>query len=448
MAPKRKQAVVVIHGIGEQRPMATVRSFVEAVWSSDTNLQVLAKDGTPRYWTQPDPRFQSHEMARISTNRLPLRKGDDGKLEPGASTDFFEFYWQHLMGTSRWQHILGWLVPLLRRGPSRVPEPLHTAWWTLIIGSVVLGFCFSEPALAKLFGIGPFEWLLGHTFGGMARTALTLLTAGLGLIGANYVVPYLGDASRYLDGGPGNVKARQDIREEGLRLLRTLQDSGEYDRIVVVGHSLGSVIAYDLVRLLWAEAETPRTERRDAALKAVEEASAALHDEPSNRNRRAFHEAQRAFNTFLGDSWLVTDLISLGSPLAHADVLLADDRADLAALIDQRALSSCPPVLEQVQGQRRITYRTGPDGEKRWQTHHGAVFAAVKWTNIYFPYDGKLEGDMVGGPVHRLFGPGVEDVPVRSSRARSLSCHTHYWTPDANVGEHLVALRRALDLNR
>src|SRR5687768_6466865 len=33
--PVRKQAVVVIHGIGEQRPLATLREFVETVYRRD-----------------------------------------------------------------------------------------------------------------------------------------------------------------------------------------------------------------------------------------------------------------------------------------------------------------------------------------------------------------------------------------------------------------------------
>lgn len=31
----KKQAVLLIHGIGDQQPMRTLRSFVKAVWSDD-----------------------------------------------------------------------------------------------------------------------------------------------------------------------------------------------------------------------------------------------------------------------------------------------------------------------------------------------------------------------------------------------------------------------------
>jgi hypothetical protein len=38
MKDKREQAVLLIHGIGEQRPMDTFRGFVNAVWKTDTAL--------------------------------------------------------------------------------------------------------------------------------------------------------------------------------------------------------------------------------------------------------------------------------------------------------------------------------------------------------------------------------------------------------------------------
>ncbi|TIM59283.1 MAG: hypothetical protein E5Y58_35930, partial [Mesorhizobium sp.] len=35
-APRKlSQAVVIVHGMGEQRPMGTLREFVQAVWSHD-----------------------------------------------------------------------------------------------------------------------------------------------------------------------------------------------------------------------------------------------------------------------------------------------------------------------------------------------------------------------------------------------------------------------------
>src|SRR5690606_29229619 len=68
-------------------------------------------------------------------------------------------------------------------------------------------------------------------------------------------------AERYLTPDPGNIAARTAIRTEGLTLLRRLHEVGIYDRVAVVGHSLGSVIGYDVLRLFWDQARWPTFER-------------------------------------------------------------------------------------------------------------------------------------------------------------------------------------------
>ena len=75
-------------------------------------------------------------------------------------------------------------------------------------------------------------------------TAVGALVVGVvDLVGLRFV----GDAARYLSSSPSNIKMRQEIRSEGVQLLRKLHEQG-YGRIVVVGHSLGSVIAYDILK--------------------------------------------------------------------------------------------------------------------------------------------------------------------------------------------------------
>ncbi|WP_230684089.1 hypothetical protein, partial [Streptococcus pneumoniae] len=51
----------------------------------------------------------------------------------------------------------------------------------------------------------------------------------------------VGDAARYLDATPQNVQRRHEIRAAGLATLKSLHEK-EYKRIIVVGHSLGTVI--------------------------------------------------------------------------------------------------------------------------------------------------------------------------------------------------------------
>ena len=65
---------------------------------------------------------------------------------------------------------------------------------------------------------------------------------------ALFLQPFLGDAARYFRASPGNVLVRREIRKQAVDTLDTLHNWGTYDRIIVVAHSLGTVVAYDMLR--------------------------------------------------------------------------------------------------------------------------------------------------------------------------------------------------------
>lgn len=77
-----------------------------------------------------------------------------------------------------------------------------------------------------------------------------ILAAGYFLAG-RFLTTNLADAVRYFSAGPSYVETRNWIRTEGIKLLIDHHNAGKYDRIVVVGHSLGSVIGYDILRHAW-----------------------------------------------------------------------------------------------------------------------------------------------------------------------------------------------------
>ena len=60
-----KQAVVLIHGVGEQIPMDTLRGFVEAAWVDDPSLRRPRVPST--VWSKPDTMSGDLELRRITT---------------------------------------------------------------------------------------------------------------------------------------------------------------------------------------------------------------------------------------------------------------------------------------------------------------------------------------------------------------------------------------------
>ena len=73
----KRQAVLLIHGIGEEKPMDTLRRFVDTVWTRDTAVhhEFAGSD----VWSKPDTVSESYELRRLTT---PKNKAE-------IRTDFF-----------------------------------------------------------------------------------------------------------------------------------------------------------------------------------------------------------------------------------------------------------------------------------------------------------------------------------------------------------------------
>ena len=424
-----KQAVLIIHGIGEQRPMDTLRRFVDVVWTFDKSVQhEFAHAGM---FSKPDELSGSFELRRLTTtsDRNDVR------------TDFYEFYWAHLMKETTLGHVIAWLRSLLFRWPWHVPSSLRPAWFLLVALLLAVAFLAVQTVLPEDVRL------------------LNLpkpLTGSLGLLLAWCIVPLInsivGDAARYLLPTPTNIQQRQEIRAKGVELLNKLHES-EYQRIIVVGHSLGSVIGYDILTHAWPAYARERDSRKpNPALDEIEKMIPKTMDGPAEKRDfdiKTFRARQRALGRELranGCRWKVTDFVTLGSPLTHAEILLAHDRENFKRKKVQREFPACPPELEG----RWISY---PAGAARRRLHHAAPFGPTRWTNIFFPARWIVFGDIIGGPLNPLFGCGILDYQLKATRQRwGLLSHTLYWTmgrqktKEEPVEEHIRRLREAVNL--
>jgi hypothetical protein len=476
-----KQAIVVIHGIGEQIPMGTLRAFVRGVWETDASLTLAGGAGVnpQEVWSKPDHRTGSLELRRITTRRT---KPVDA-FPAGVRSDFYELYWADLSAGSTWGHIQAWLFGLLLRGPSRVPARVFTAWvllWilTLIVATLLLGAVLPRESLNEfpglLWTLPPFAWISG-----LSASFLTGLTALFAWATGYVVIPYIGRIVRYTRAIPDNVQARQRIRERGLALLGKLHEREDYERVIVVGHSLGAILAYDLVSYFWATRRDAREiepgTAEFAALQELEAAAAGMAQAPADAAALdRFLAAQRGLCGHLrkrkqtsdggrNRRWLITDLVTLGSPLGHAEFLLAKSREDFEQRRDAREFAANPPLREVIEPENvafaqkaQLLVDTNdprlcsfPDDANNWVLHHAAAFAAVRWTNIHDPAQAVFFGDIVSSPAAPVFGSGVVDIDlsVRRGKAGKFS-HIDYWSvPDKDdPPAHIVELRTALDL--
>lgn len=447
-----RQAVVIIHGIGEQRPMETLRSFVAGA------LGISKLDPRNRVFSKPDRISDTLELRRL--NVPPGNDGEGFVLNKDCETDFYELYWQHLMQSPGWRPVLEWALYLFCH-PRKLNTRLLAIWkWVAAIvlgavaGSVLISFLW--PSAAGLSII----------------LSVPLLVLGLALLKwvvvgrvERFLLGYVGDAVRYLNTDPPNVEARRAIRTAGLTLLRGLHEDElrRYERIILVGHSLGSVIAYDLITWFWqeqhhrVELDQISGERKTVAthpvqtIPAYEEDKSPLEElgDPTSIGLETFRQCQWALwrsQRKKGLPWRITDLVTLGSPLAHADVLLADGIEVLERGKRQREFPTCPPSKEDKRDEKLLwrDYGVADKREKVRILHHGAPFAVTRWTNLYFL------GDVIGGPLSHLLGAGIKDVelspdPDGSGVADCWRSHTHYW--DREEKKACRELLAALSLN-
>ena len=129
------QAVVVIHGMGEQIPMDTIKDFVDAVWQKDNVITANGLPDSTEVWSKPDSRTGSLELRRITT-RESMARGPE--FPAGVRTDFYELYWADLTAGATWGSMKAWVRGLLFRPLSRVPPDVRLAWLVLWLGSLIV----------------------------------------------------------------------------------------------------------------------------------------------------------------------------------------------------------------------------------------------------------------------------------------------------------------------
>lgn len=452
-----KQALIVIHGIGEQQPGQTLMEFVRAVFGE--------KHGTRR-WVKPDTVSGSFEMRKVTIEAEPPAAG---AAEGRPTTDVYELYWAHLILDSTVGQVLAWMKNLLIR--PDIPPSLRPHVWVIRI--LVLVALLALIGLAVFRALNP-KFTIDLVVTGSVAVIVAVAGAVLGVLwkilkrpGTKLLTGFLGDAARYFEPKPDNIARRQEIREAGVRLLEKMHESGEYQRIVIASHSLGSAIAYDILTFAWnrlRQQHAAPDKPGFGALRAVENALSKNGREPvtigaaRGLQYAAWQEHRR--NT---QPWLVTDLVTMGSPLTHGNVLMADRRNEFASMTRDRIFPTCPPRPEiRKGGLSRFSYALpdrSTDGSRRDAfivPDHGSLFAFTRWTNLYFPFHGIIGGDPVGGPLKPLFGDWISDCEVATRKVGFMGfAHTRYWAVDDGVGDyvgppgedHVECLRKALDLN-
>ena len=129
----KRTAVLVVHGIGSQRALETVRGVIKGVWLNSENPY----DAGRRLWSHPQRDGADIDLTVMTTNEVPESKDQ-------REVDFHELYWAHLMSETKPVAVLLWLYELCRKGPI-MKEGINGLWW---VASIFL--CLLNLSLALL----------------------------------------------------------------------------------------------------------------------------------------------------------------------------------------------------------------------------------------------------------------------------------------------------------
>lgn len=486
--PSPRQAIVVIHGMGEQRPVETLNEFSRMVANSAPfHSRPMKLEGAFEARMHVIPRTVVDPSEDGSKDPAKDGSADDGGTRFDTQTDIYEYHWSHLMTGNRlndlwptfrrmmfpavgfWEVVCGilalailgagiamlagvWTVPagiasvllpwgfivggaavLLMSFLRRVPPGMIGLWLLIWAAVAALAYAFIvvEPLRDVFFAPDPLRVVLG------GASAIVIVAYLISRVLPGWLVKNLVDVVRYLDTGPRSYAVRRDIRKGIVDLLEALHRTERYQRIILVAHSLGSYIAYDAITYFWGVKVRQRrvTEADFADLEAAAGELSRAHDVLATHRdadtawrehadaRERFREEQcevwRRMRT--GDHpWLITDLVTFGSPMNFADQLFTRTTKDFKERIARREVLTCPPVSEVTKpgvAPSRYSLLWGRPADRK--LHEAAPFAVVRWTNLWYPARAGFFGDWFGGPLARLFGLGVEDIPLKKATPAS-----------------------------
>src|SRR4051794_26785153 len=109
----KKTAVLVVHGMGSQRPLQTVRGIVDALYPDAGRVNKV------KIWNHPERTGTDIDLPVVTA--IPIDKD-------GRRIDFHEIYWAHLMSETRAVAVLLWLFELVRKGPWLKPG-MRSLWY-------------------------------------------------------------------------------------------------------------------------------------------------------------------------------------------------------------------------------------------------------------------------------------------------------------------------------
>ncbi len=241
-AKKGRTAIVVIHGIGEQNPFETLDSFTCGLFRAlkDSQRECVAEH---RIIERTDPGTGAWTESYV---QLTPCNGS------GDIIDVHECYWAYLTEEMiTLPEIIDWVEKTLLATKNfyRENEEMgrhykklkltKVSWYLFLIGLAYPFFRLVAPLARAFSRYLPFR-------------VLEWLTSKVKKRATKMIVGYIGDIAIYTttDQKSKFFPIRQRVLTNAQGLIEAMLKEENYDKIIVAGHSLGSVIAHDTLNRL------------------------------------------------------------------------------------------------------------------------------------------------------------------------------------------------------
>lgn len=274
---KEITSFLVIHGIGEQNPFETLDAFARGLASSLEHAKrlssvehCLAKRKTPSAsWTEsfvrlhlkgPEEIVEVHEYYWAYMTEEQISLADILRWVKKAIRGAMHFAHENAKLKELVNETSGYSPELkasVNTLPSDVTPRRDPYWWRLL--QIVWRLRFFYPVI--LFLSASFREISNvlPLPASITKKLAEMLAQRASLI----MTQYIGDIAIYTttDQKSRHYKLRQKILTESHNLFESLLAAGESQRLVLVGHSLGSVIAYDTLNRMNIEMNARGSER-------------------------------------------------------------------------------------------------------------------------------------------------------------------------------------------
>lgn len=250
----RKIAVIVVHGIGEQKRFEFLESVATNIYKAAKdlgrkNVHISVRHGDQTPHSSPEPSWRSAPVE--------VRWTEDGGEE--ALLSFREVHWADLDNKAsfvRFLKLFGWVLGMSGARTYRIGRvgaatangmcaPQSTSLWQAFTTRLAL-FATSVAFLLLIATVGSIYWLLRRL-----SFEASFLRNIIGLI-----YDYLGDVKLYQDWFDRKDDRAETVGEKSRvairrRMIRTLVEtavevaSDDWDGYYVIAHSLGTVVSFN-----------------------------------------------------------------------------------------------------------------------------------------------------------------------------------------------------------